>query len=368
MDVKKLALALLASGCVIPGSGSPSGDDDPTTKDVAQWNALVDKLDGQRTQFLDVNVQDLAAAGTRLYWYDNTNLDMKLDSFDALTQTRLAYTFSVGPGDRANFRGSTRLVVTAEPDVDPNVYHLYDATAPEHELDTTTFPKPDGAGWQPYAVTGDAAYVVTTDPGNTVLYKWVPGQVPAQVTTLESAGVNVGEFWEFGVSGTTMIFVESGRVWKLDLATNHATWLMNMTEASGDVDFRDDGVMFQVATGLVFYDYSKDALVDVAALIDANPYQVNTTFASAAQYVEAFARWRTWVLYIGEDGLFVYDLAHDKIEPVLLSPERADLRIDYKYPVVLDDGEAFVTGLTSTDGAVGVDGPTYKVDLKTALQ
>ena len=41
--------------------------------------------------------------------------------------------------------------------------------------------------------------------------------------------------------------------------------------------------------------------------------------------------------------------------------------VNYRYPVALDDGTAFVTGLTSTDGATGADGPTYKLNLNGVI-
>jgi hypothetical protein len=45
-----------------------------------------------------------------------------------------------------------------------------------------------------------------------------------------------------------------------------------------------------------------------------------------------------------------------------------NLDVEYRYPAALDDGKAFVTGLTSTDGATGADGPTYEIDLSAVLK
>src|SRR5262249_2750855 len=155
---------------------------------------------------------------------------------------------------------------------------------------STTTNKPSGAAWNAYAVDGNVVYIVDTSGEGSVLLKWVPGQSPTQVTTLESTGADIGEFWEFGVSGTTMVFVESGRVWKLDLSTNQSKWLGNHTEATGTVDFRPDGALFSTADALEFYNYAQDALIDISAKIDANPYQVNATFATASRYDQDFAR------------------------------------------------------------------------------
>jgi len=368
-----LGLGLL-SGCV--NAGSPGGPTGGTTSggdpaaDLAQWNQESAQFDARRSMFLGTNVQELGAVGNKVFWYDTTNFDFTLASYDDQSKKQLAYTFSIGAGDSDNYRASANLIVTADPTADPVAYHAYATGAPDTEVGNMTMPAPPGAQWDAYAVSGSTVYLVdTTTPGATALWSWIPGQSPTMVTTLESAGATVGEFLDFGVSGNTMVFVESGRIWKMDLAANKATWLMNQTEVSGTVDFRADGVMFSAATGLMFFDYQKNALVDVTAKINANPFQVNATYPTMSQVAQAdFARWNQQVLYIGDGGLFAYDMANDKITPILLSPISDTLRVDYRYPVALDDGTAFVTGLTSTDGATGADGPTYKLDLNPILQ
>jgi hypothetical protein len=174
---------------------------------------------------------------------------------------------------------------------------------------------------------------------------------------------------DFGVSGDTLVFIESGRIWTMSISANKATWLMNQTQVDGAVDFRSDGVMFNAGNDIMFFDYQKSALVDVTAAIQKNPFQINATFAHAGKAYQAdFSRWKQYVLYIGLSGLFAYDMNADKITPILLSPVGGNLDVEYRYPAALDDGTAFVTGLTSTDGATGADGPTYRLDLNAVLQ
>jgi hypothetical protein len=355
-------LALLLAGCIITPTSGGDDDVDQTQQDVDHYNQLSAELDGRRSEFLGTHVQELAAAGSTLYWLDTTNFKPRLMHYDG--QTKLAYAFSIGDGNRYNYRGSASTIVTAEPGSDAAIYRAYSATASNQLLGMTSFPKPVGAQWSAYAVDSNIVYVMD----GTTLKKWQPGGAVTTVTTLESAGVNAGEFWDFGVSGNTMVFIESGRVWSMDLVANKATWLMNMTEAGGSVDFRPDGVLFDTATGLSFYDYAQSKLIDVRAKIDANPFAINPTFASAAHFSQDFTRYKQYVIYIGQLGVFAYDLKADKITPLLLSPNRADLRVDYRYPVALDSGALFVTGLTSTSGAVGADGPTYQLDLKAIVQ
>ena len=347
-----------------------NGDDggsDPAA-DVAQWNQMTTALDARRSEFLGKDVQELSPVGDRVFWYDTTRFDFALAQYNHATNTRLAYTFSVGAGDGHNYRASASLVVTAEPGSDPVRYHAYDTGAPDSEIATTTVPKQPGAQWASYAVSNATVYIVDSSvAGQTTLLRWVPGQPPAAMFTLESLGVAVGEFQDFDVDGSTMVFIESGRIWKLDLTSRVATSLMNRSEVNGAVEFRSDGVMFETATGVMFYGYSQGQLVNVRDQINANSFQINPTFATAAHYLQGFTRWQSFVIYIGNGGVFAYDLPHDRIAPIVLSPDRSDLRVDYRYPVALDDGTLFVTGLTSTSGATGADGPTYRIDLPSVL-
>jgi hypothetical protein len=368
-----LGLAFLpACGPVVPGGGGLGGSastGDPGA-DQAQYDALQAQLDGHRSVFLGPNVQDLAPVGNQVFWYDTTNFDFALDRYDDTTKSKVAYSFSIGSGDSYNYRASANLIVTADPTADPVEYHAYAAGSANSEVGTMTMPAPPGAQWDAYAVDGSTVYLIdTSTPGATALYRWIPGQSPSMVTTLESAGVQVGEFMDFGVSGDTLVFIESGRIWTMSISANKATWLMNQTQIDGAVDFRSDGVMFNAGNDIMFFDYQKSTLLDVTTAIQKNPFQINATFADAAKaYQTDFSRWKQYVLYIGLSGLFAYDMNADEITPILLSPEGGDLDVEYRYPAALDDGTAFVTGLTSTDGATGADGPTYQIDLNAVLK
>ena len=379
--MKAHLLLVLTTGCLIPTTSPGGGGDDDdgmnqAQMDVDQWNQLVTQDDARRMQFLGPNVGSLAPVGNQLFYQDQTNFSPKLLRYDHATGATLAYQFSIGAGDDANARESASLVVTADDSTDPVTFDAYDANQANHLVDSTQLTAPDGAKWDAYAVDGTTVYFVDqSTAGMTTLLEWVPGsgQMPAAVTTLESDGVDVGELEDFDVSGNTMVFDESGRLWSLDLATQHATWLKNMIQANGNIDFESDGVLFDTQDGgLQFFSYATNSLTDVAAKIDAHAFPINATFANASNYDgEAdggFARWNDDVVYIGEDGVFAYDLVADTVTAIVLSPDLADLRIDYRFPVALADGTLFVVGLTSNDGAEGAEGPTYEIALSSVSQ
>jgi hypothetical protein len=373
-------LALLAlvtsTGCLInTPSGDDSGDDDGSNQaqmDVDQWNQLVTQDDMRRTQFLGNNFGALAPVGNQLYYQDETNYSPELYRYDHASGATIHYGFSIGGGDDTNMRASGNLVLTADDSDDPVTFYAYDATQANAVVDSTQLPAPEGAKYDAYAVDGSTAYFIDQSVANqTTLLRWIPGsgQSPAAVTTLENDGVDVGEFYDFDVSGDTMVFVESGRVWSLDLTTQVATSLMNTTQVSSEIDFESDGVMFTTETNdLQFFAYATKSLTDVSAKIDTHMFPINQTFAGASQYddVDAgFARWNNDVIYVGDQGLFAYDLTADTVTAIVLSPDLADLTIDYVQPVVLDDGTLFVTGLTSNEGDEGADGPVYEIALSS---
>jgi len=371
---------LLSTGCLIPTSQGMGGDDDGSNNqaqmDVDQWNQLVTQDDARRMQFLGPDVGAFAPVGNQLFYQDQTNYSPKLLRYDHAAGATLAYQFSIGAGDDANARESASLIVTADDTTDPVTFDAYNANQANTLVDSTQLIAPEGAKWDAYAVDGSTVYFIDqSTQGMTTLLKWIPGsgQMPAAVTTLESDGVDVGEFEDFDVSGTTMVFDESGRLWSLDLTTQHATSLKNTIQAYGSVDFESDGVLFDDDNGgLHFFSYATSSLTDVAAKIDTHAFPLNSTFANASNYDSGadggFARWNNDVIYIGEGGVFAYDLVADKVTAIVLSPDLADLRIDYRFPVALADGTLFVVGLTSNDGAEGADGPTYEIALPSIVQ
>ncbi len=368
--------ALVACGPSVTTGQTQGGGGTPVVSNCAAdttYTSLQASLDARKTQFLGPNVQNLVPINTRLYWYDTTNFAPVLNGYTD-GGSILAYTFSVGDSiDDANWEGSNNLIVTAQSDGETVTYSAYDPSQASSQIGTMSIAAPSGASYWAYAVDGTTVYLVTLDANqHNALIKWVPaaGPTTTTVTTLESAGAQVGEFWEFGVSANTMVFVESGAIWTLDIAANKATPLNNTTQVESDsvVDFEPDGVMFSTDTALMFYSYAASSLTNLTNEINANGYQIDSCNPGASNYSTDFARWGNYVIYIGEDdGVFAYDMTSNVIAPVLLPPEGTSVNVQYRYPVALTNGKLFVTGLTSTDGATGADGPTYEVDLSTFL-
>ena len=63
----------------------------------------------------------------------------------------------------------------------------------------------------------------------------------------------------------------------------------------------------------------------------------------------------------GTETLYLRSKAVLDARPILLEPHEAEVRIEYRYPTIVDSGALFVVGLTSTSGSVGADGPVYQV-------
>jgi hypothetical protein len=373
------AAAVLVTGCsaIGPGFGGPPSTQGPTTgpTDDQDYLALQHQLEAGRTQYLDKSAQELEAHDGRLFWKTYPGFDPVLHSRMGAAGAAIDYGFSIGDGDLVNYRTSSQLLVTALPDGDTVHYLAYDPTQANASRGQLDLPAPqDDQRWWAYAVSGNALYVVTTGDATTLL-RWMPGESGAQtVTTVESAGAQVGEFLDFDVQGDTMVFIESGRLWKMSISANRATWLGNQTEIAGAVSFDAGGVTFEDSTGLKLLDYSTSAVRDLSAEIAANAWKIDDAYADADRFYSAtsgnnFSRYGNWVVYTAESGVFAYDIVHKAIVPVLLTPIDLpdDDRVEYRYPVMMDDGECFIVGLTSQDGAVGADGPVYRVALGGTL-
>ncbi len=360
---------LALSGCPLPGPGGGGGNgDDPIEVAIQEYNDLEAELSQGSSEFLGEVAGELFGYGDRLFWLEFRGWAPTLHSWNADTDQRVNYSFSIGEGDRYNYRAGLEAIATAEESGMEIIYHVYDINAEGTEITTATFDAPsDEQRWWAYAVHGTTLYVVTTG-AETRLMRVPAGGSPELVTTLESAGCAVGEFWDFDVEGGTMVFIESGRIWRLDLPSNTATWLGNETLITGWVNFGRDGVVFESASGPFFYVYETRELVDLAAAIEADDFQINETFASSHLYQEGIWRYRDWMVYIGNSGVFAHHLYEGEVRPLLLEPRSEEVRIEYRYPVVLDNGLLFVTGLTSTSGSVGAEGPVYRVDVSGRLQ
>jgi len=368
------AFATATTGCFFVGNNNGAtgsgGGATSSDQDVAQYNALQAKLEKNRKEFLTPGASGLNGFGTHLYWLDFTNGNPTLQSYDSATSKTVNYTFSIGDTCTYNYRTSNDIIVNAENTGSNVVFHTFAIDQPGKSLgDLSTDPPSDGVEWWAYSPDGGDLYYVLTE-GKTTLMKWTPGNAtPTMLFNLEDLGVKVGEFEDFIVASGVMVFIESGRVWSLDLTTKVPVPLGNMNESQG-ASVMTGGVLISTATGPVYYDNQTKKLRDISAAITASGYELNATFSDAAQFDNGavtsddlgFTSYQNIVGYIGNSGIFTLDLDKGTVAPLLL--DALDNSIVYAYPVFLDDGTVFVQGLQSSDGAIGFEGPVYELDTK----
>lgn len=383
--VAAVTAILFAAACTLqpadpPGAGGGSGAQAGAGSSLADEDAALGKLDAslnaRRSEVLKKSAMELEAIGNSIFYRTYPGIDPVFHRREA-DGTTIDYGFSIGSGDFANDRVSDELVVTALRKGDQIEYRVYDAHAKNSEKGVAKLPAPtDEQRWWAYAVSGTTVYMITTPtektgPGHTI-WTYQPGGEPKKLFDLEDGGMDVGIFYDFGVDGDTLVMIESGRLWRVDLKTKKAQYLKNQTEISGAVNFAKDGVAFEDAKGLKFFDYATSELRDLSAEIKASPYRITPSRTSAHTFYDAttsndFTRYQSWIVYTGSAGIFAYDLAQQRVAPVLLDVNEEGLRISYRYPVVTDDGTAYLVGLTSASGSVGADGPVYKTSLEGLL-
>lgn len=356
-------------GCYLQSNGvdGPKGKGKPVTS-AAAYNALVSELEAERDWFGGEEIGEMWAAGERVYWLEYRDWDPTLHSLDTLTDQQVNHdvvlsfeqlTLSVGEEAYASIVfGSNQLE-----------YQLFSASS-DNLLETTKVATPPGGvNWWPYAVDGTELYIAIDEGSETALFRASASGEPERLFTFESVGIDGSELWDFGVDGDLLVAVEGGRIWTLDLGTREARWLENEMQVGGQVSFNEDGVLFTSYDGSMdvpwYWSASDDELVNLAEEIAAIEPHIDGLYETSHRYEQDITRWNDRFVYGGSAGIFIYDPSapDDRaIAPVLLD-SWTDVRVDYRYPVVTDGGELFVTALVSESGAVGADGPIYRVTL-----
>lgn len=355
--------ATTATGCLELG-----GDDAPVDAPVdplAEYRRLAADLDRSRVEVLGDGARTLLAAPDRLYWIDWWGEPATLHARLETTGARVDYGFPLGDPAAPGAAVSSQLVLTAARDGDRAVYRAWRAGAAAELVGELALPAPvDEQRYWPSALDGDVAYLVVDDGGGPALHRWRPAEVPAvteRLFALADAGVPAGALGEVGVAYGLAVIVESGRVWRVDLARRTATWVRASTEAVGAISIDPAGILVETADALLLLRAGEREPVDITRAL-ARTRDVVPSFATGHHFVHGAALRKGRIVYVGQVGVFRHDLATGATVPLALSPVDGPVRIDYRDPVWLDSGRVHVIGLTSTSGATGATGPVYLLE------
>lgn len=364
------------AGCLVACGAAGGPDEQTQAEDITQYENLRVELEATRDVFVNTAAQYFYAAGNTLYWVEVGSGNPMLRSFDDVTKTRTDYTFKVyltgvgtpNPVDTINYHASSSLVASMNVLDGANVYA---SGAPEQLLGKLPLPAPPfGQRWWAYSVSGNDLYVVVIDEatGKYNLQKWAPGQAsPTPLLALDDliAPNMIGEFLDFAIDGSTLIFAESGRIWMADITGGKAKWIQNDKEI-GSANFYSGGVVYTQGSEYYRYDLASDTRENLTDKIKAG-YAMNKTYGEA-HFPSDGANWckyKNKIVYQGSYGIFAYDMNSEDVVPVLL--DARDNSVVYRSPNAVDTGTLFVKGLLSKSGAIGADGPTYVIDSSGVL-
>ena len=356
-------LALLA--VALPACTAPEPAADPLA-DIAAFDALQAELDQARVEYLGEAADEQRAIGRSLYWQDTTTEQPRLRR--DLDGARVSYTFDIGRGLDLNYRASASTVATARPTGDGVSYQRWAADQPGTLRSEVLMPAP-GAGvkWWPYDVVGQDLYMIVGFDEHVLTRYPASGAAPVAIVSLEAAGCDVEELWDFAITGDSALFIESGRIWSLDLASLQATWLGNQTEAYGG-GHDSHGTAYISADGPFFIDATTGVEIDLTQAIAEADFSLSPTFAAAHHYTTDATWYGRWMIYVGVLGVFAYDMVDGDVRPVLLDNREGPPYFTYRYPTVTTDGTLYVTGLAgASGGSSGADGPIFAVDLTAIL-
>jgi hypothetical protein len=331
-------LALIGCG----GGGGEDGDVQTQEEDLAEYESLRTELEGKREVFLEGPAQDFTAAGNTLFWVEAAAGNPLLHSYDAASKQTTNYTFKVyltGPS-------------------------AYAVGQDMQSLGKLTLPAPPfGQKWWAYSVDGDNLYVMILDNADSKFHlkRWAPGDADmTEVLILDDliAPNVMGEFHNFAVSGTTLIFDEGNRIWLAELTDAKAKFAKNEKRV-GFADFEKGGAVYNEGSELWRYDVASDARENLSDKIRNNDYRINKTFEAGHHPMDSttWAKYNSTIFYVANYGIFAYNIDSNTVQPMLLNAR--DNSVVYRYPTVLANGTLFVKGLESSSGATGADGPTF---------
>ncbi len=364
--------SLMASACScgtssdteVPHDTGPPVGENPED----HYDRVAAELAVMREIFLDEEADELYGYGPNLFWLEFPGYDPELHSWSR-SAGQTDYGFSIG-SDVYNYRVSTELVLTAIEDFNACTYEVYSVGAPMDLLDTLTLEQySSGIRWYAYAADEGTAYIVEEATDETRLLEWVPGTPPRRLWSFEELGYSLGSFQDFDVEGDDMIFLESGRIWRVDVATGQGEWLGNETQITGDINFDDQGVVWATAHEMFYYDFSTREQLSLTQAINTADYALNEAHRYAhAQIETGFARQGDKLVYEANEGIYLYDLGTGAFEPIILEERDSPVKVSWRDPVLIEDGTLFVTGLESTSGSVGAEGPVWKVEHSSLME
>ena len=357
----RASVVILAAAC----TASTADETLSQEEQIAQYDDLAAELDAGRTLAIDGPAQDYAEAGGLMAFVDASAGNPVLRAVDAAGAATNLGIAPYWPGpqgsatDNINYFSSASIIASMNT-IDS--VRAYDAATGE-ELDELVVPAPPyGQKWWAYAVDGGDVYVMLIVDGTFRLTRWTPGDPQTtEVLVLDDlvAPNTIGEFTNFAVSGETLMFYESGRLWIASLDGSPARWTQN-DEYVGSVDFRAGEVVYSQGDRIFRYDRGADAREELTATIQ-DGFSLNETFVTIHHPATdtAFVRHEERLYYVAQSGIFSFDLGSGAVEPALL--DARDNSVVYRTPSVLSDGTLFVKGLESESGAIGADGPTWSL-------
>lgn len=369
-----LATLLLSSACGLFGDDDDDTGD-PTQNNLDQYEQLRLALEQKREQILPPVADDLAAAGPYLAWLDRTNaITAVLHTVHYPGGDDVVSEVPIGNAETEPFYVISETIGMTAHVEDPNSIYTVFRLDTGSMLDQITRTKPQAADYDAYGVFGDQAYIVADDEQLEV-YEWTPGtDTPTSIGSLGAIAADLGVFIGFVVAedmaGTRrLVAIGNAATYSVDLATMVPTRLpLPVQVFEGAIN--EHGIAVIDGTDLWWLEWDAAEARAIHDELAASPYVLNSTFAmahlvSSGTASQDLAIDGTVLYYRSTTGVYGYDVASHAVTPVLLDNRTYDgggVFVTYT-SLNYSDAGLFAVGLESTNGATGVDGPVYRIQL-----
>lgn len=351
--------------------------------ELKEYDELTATLEDQREILLDAYALNMVGPvqvrGSMLFWLKSEGAWESMHSVNMDTGARTDYTFAVNSGGFDHpYAVSQSHIVTVEPVGGKIIYHVYAVGDSKRKVGSFTMDAPTNAKWFAFGVDGETVYVVEDVPpegpdvpGVTRLLAWtVTEQTLQEVVTFEALGIRSGVVDMIDVNQGLLMFVESGRLWRIDLDQLLASWVQSDKQV-GQVFYDHRGIVYSNASAVLFYrDTQANETRNLSEEIVQTGWQLNDSFTMISDYAGGgFTRVGDLIVYVSiSQSVMTYHLETRQLRPLLLDPrsygpEDDPLTFAYTSPQVLKDRILIVHGSTGLGKRTKQERWVYRVDL-----
>lgn len=113
------------------------------------------------------------------------------------------------------------------------------------------------------------------------------------------------------------------------------------------------------------YDFTKNETINLGNLIRENSFKFSDTYSTLhLMSGNDFTLFHRTVVYLGNLGVYSFDIDQQIVRPILIGFKEGNGRIDYTSPGITSDGQLFLFRHDSEDSTLGIKRDLIRLESK----